>query len=74
MPRYLYIGPRTAVTIAKRETVFIPNTEVELDPSEAYFKRLIARGHLKRIPPAEPSAPLEAVTPDPRNSKKGENK
>lgn len=59
MPKYRYLGDRTAIAIptdGKGETTevaLIPNTEVELPADMPYVERLVAKGKLVAIATAE---------------------
>ncbi|HEY9737543.1 MAG TPA: hypothetical protein V6D06_14715 [Trichocoleus sp.] len=66
MPRYLYTGPRTAISLPPKtegqppqEVALIPHQEVELPAELPYVQRLVSKSQLVAIADAEPEAPAE---------------
>ncbi|MBD2261371.1 hypothetical protein [Pseudanabaena sp. FACHB-2040] len=65
MPRYLYSGPRTAISLPPasegqppQEVALVPHQEVELPAELPYVQRLVGKGQLVAIA-AEPEAEAE---------------
>ena len=61
--KYLYVGPLSSVTLATGvEIPLVPQKEIEVDATLPYFKRLIAKGHLKKVVAPKAAPPQETPT------------
>jgi hypothetical protein len=52
MTSYLYSGPPVTAALVGGDVTLVPGKAVEFDGANPYFKRLIANGTLRIIPPA----------------------